>query len=227
MRIGVVCAEEIPRRGFKITKTAQFGAVEIYKASACKNAGKRRFAREMRRCVKALLNIGVSVCAAEEDLSNIYPGKMTYICSGERVIRARAGDAALFFAAENGICADILIRGGSFSEVLETSKQILRVRRNIYVQNHAFEDIAEAIYAETGVSIGACESGSFLEINLGGEGHFLKFKDKNADFSDISVKLPEIFSGGIPPKLIPPLAETLEISGFLRKKEIKVGYLPK
>ncbi|MBQ8004185.1 MAG: hypothetical protein IJ299_03745 [Oscillospiraceae bacterium] len=228
MRIGVICAdEETPHGGFKITKTTENGAVEIYKAHGFKNVGKRRFAREIRRCTKSFSELGVSVCVAEKAISRFCTRSISVISCGERVIRAQAGNAALLFASANGICAEMLVRGGTFSEALAAAKQILKERRNVFVQNSAFDDIAETIYADTGVSIASCAEGSFLEVNLGGEGHFLEFKEKFADFSDISVTVPKIFSEGIPEKLIPQLAETLEISGFLREKEIKIRYLPK
>ncbi len=228
MKIGVMCAEDkVQNRGFEITKTTEFGAVEIYKASFCKNAGKRRFTRQLKKCIKTFSDIGVSVCAAEADFAHLHTGKMPLVCGGERVIRQKAGLAAQSFAEVNGICADIVICGGSFSEVVESAKQILRTRRSVYVCNPAFDDIAETIYRDVGVSIGQCRHGNFLEVNLAGEGHFLNFKEKFADFGDIAVTIPEIFSEGIPEKIIPQLAETLEISGFLRKKEIKVEYFLK
>lgn len=228
MKIGVVYVEnETQNHGFKIAKATEFGAVEIYKACFCENAPKRRFTRRFKKCINALANIGVSVCAAEADFAHMRAREMQVVCSGERVIRQKAGFAAQSFAEANGISADIVICGGSFSEVVESAKQILRTRRSVYVRNPAFDDIAEAIYRDVGVSIGQCRDGNFLEVNLAGAGHFLKFGEKFADFRDITVTIPEIFSEGIPEKIIPQLAQILEISGFLRKKEIKIGYLPK
>ncbi len=228
MKIGVVCTEDkVSNYGFEITKTTEFGAVEIYKASFCKSTGKRRFARRFKKCIKTFSDIGVSVCAIEADFAHLHAGKMPLVCGGERVIRQRAGLAAQSFAETNGICADIVICGGSFSEVVESAKQILRTRRSVYVRSPSFDEIAEAIYRDVGVSIGQCRDGNFLEVNLTGDGHFLKFGEIFADFGDIAVSVPEIFSQGIPEKIIPQLAETLEISGFLRKKEIKVEYFLK
>ena len=228
MKIGVVCTEDkVQNHGFEVRKTAEFGAVEIYKASFCKNSGKRRLVRRLKKCIKTFSDIGVSVCATEADFAHLYTGKMPLVCDGERVIRRRAGFAAQSFAEINGICADIVICGGSFPEAVESAKQILKTRRNVYIRNSAFEDIAEVIYRDVGVSIGQDRGGNFLEVNLTGEGHFLKFGEKFADFGDITVTVPEIFSEGIPAKIIPQLAETLEISGFLRKKEIKVEYFLK
>lgn len=228
MKIGVVyTGDEIRKHGFEITKAAKIGAVEIYKASFCKRVQKNRFTRRFKKCIKALSDIGVSVCAAEVDFAHLRAGKMQLVCSGERVIRQKAGFAAQSFAEANGISADIVICGGSFSEVVESAKQILRTRRSVYVRNPAFDDIAEAIYRDVGVSIGQCRNGNFLEVNLAGDGHFLKFGERFADFGDITVTIPEIFSEGIPGKIIPQLAQILEMSGFLRKKEIKVGCLPK
>lgn len=228
MKIGVVCAEDkAPDHGFKIIKTTQFGAVEIYKASFCKNVRKRHFARQLRKCIKTFSDIGISVCAVEADFSHLYTGEIPFVCSGERVVRQRAGFAAQSFAEANGISADIVICGGSFSEAVESAKQILKARRSVYVRNSAFDDIAEMIYRDTGVSIGRCRDGDLLEVNLTGSGHFLSFGEKFADFGDITVSIPEIFSEAIPRKIIPQLAETLAISGFLRKKEIKVEYFLK
>lgn len=228
MKIGVVYAEdEMQKHGFEITKAAEFGAVEIYKVRLCENPLKRRFTRQFKKCINALSDIGVSVCAGVTDFAHLRAGKMQFVCNGERVIRQKAGFAAQSFAEANGISADIVICGGSFSEVVESAKQILRTRRSVYVRNPAFDDIAEAIYRDAGVSIGQFRDGNFLEVNLAGNGHFLKFGEKFADFGDITVTIPEIFSAGIPGKIIPQLAQILEMSGFLRKKEIKIGCLPK
>ena len=228
MKIGVVYADDkMPDCGFETTKTAEFGAVEVYRTVVCKKTGKRRFARQVKRCIKALSDIGVSICAVEGDFAHLFTGGIPIVCNGERVIRQRAGFAAQSFAEKNGICADIAICGGSFSEVLESAGQILKTRRSVYVRNPAFDDIAEAIFRDVGVSIGQYTGANLLEVNFKGDGHFLKFGEKFADFGDIAVKIPKMFSEGVPEKIIPQLAETLEISGFLRKKEIKVEYFLK
>ena len=104
--------------------------------------------------MKVLADAGVSVCVAEADFAHLRTGKIQLVCDGERVIRRQAGFAAQSFAEVNGISADIVICGGSFSEVVESAKQILRMRRSVYVRNPAFDDIAEAIYRDVGVSIG-------------------------------------------------------------------------
>ncbi|MBQ6697582.1 MAG: hypothetical protein IJN09_00865 [Oscillospiraceae bacterium] len=228
MKIGVVYTKgEMQNHGFEIMKATKFGAVEIYKVALCKNASKRRFTRRLKKCIKVLADTGVSVCAAGADFAHLRTGKIQLVCDGERIIRQQAGFAAQSFAEANGISADIVICGGSFSEVVESAKQILRMRRSVYVRSPAFDDIAETIYRDVGVSIEPCRDGNFLEVDLTGGGHFLKFGEKFADFGDITVTIPEIFSEGIPEKIIPQLAQILEISGFLRKKEIKIGYLPK
>lgn len=228
MRIGAVCkGEEGARRGLEVVKTADFGAVEIYKISVAGFVQKRRFSRQVKNCAKMLHRLRIGVCAAEPGFEQLRRYGVSVVCDGERVFRAKAADAALAFASAHDIRADIVICGGGFSEVTEAAKQILRSRRCVYVSHPAFEDIAEAVYEATGVSIREKGFGSAVEIHMCRAEGFLKFRELCASFSDFEITLPEKYTHLLPKEIFPQLAAVLEMSGFLRKNEIKIGYFPK
>lgn len=228
MRVGAVCkGEEKLRRGLEVAKTADFGAVEIYKISVADFGKKRLFARELRRCARVLQNLGIGVCAVDSGFEQLCRYGVSLVCDGGRIYRAKAAEAALAFAAEHDIRADIVICGGGFSEVTEAAKQILRSRRCVYVSHPAFEDIAEAVYEATGVSIREKGFGSAMEIHMCCSESFLRFEELCASFSDFEITLPEKYAHCLPKKILPQIAAVLEMSGFLRKNEIKIGYFPK
>ena len=228
LRIGIVCEGKTTSRcGFEAVRLQKKGACEIYKLTVEKCGGKRRFLRRLKRCAECIRKIGISMCAASQDFPHLSMFGITVVTDGTRIFRERAGCLALMFADIYAPDADFVISGGSFSDVVSAAGEILHVRRNVVIENHAYEDIAEALYERFGVSVDGCGDGGMIKLCLNDGEKFLSFQGTFASFEDFEIVIPDIAMSEIPGSVASQFATVLEMSGVLRKKEINVAYFPK
>lgn len=228
MRIGIICkGENTSRRGFEITKIGDFGIAEIYMAEIAQNGGKRRFMRKLKKCAEHFRETGIFMCAAERGFEDIRRFGISCVLDEHRVFRENAGETALLFSREHEISADFLIIGGSFSNVTEAAKTILRLRRNVYIKNPAFGEIAAKIEEESGAVVREDAPEGCVKLYMCDEKIFVSCGEREARFSDFRIKLPgEVFKN-LPDSVSAQVAALLQMNGVLRKKEVKVEYLPK
>lgn len=228
MRIGIICkGENTSRRGFEISKIGNFGTAEIYMAEFGQNGGKRRFTRRLKRCAAHFLEMGIFMCAVERGFEDISRFGISCISDEFRVFRENAGEAALLFSHAHGINADFLIIGGSFSNVTEAAKTILRSRRYIYIKNPAFDEISAEIEEESGVVAREDTPEGCVKLYMCDEKIFISYGAREARFSDFRIKLPGELSKNLPNSVSAQVAALLQMNGVLRKREVKVEYLPK
>ncbi len=211
---------------FTIKRAQVFRSAEIYEVIINTAKRKAKEKKYVRKCAKKLIELGIYRAAVSGGFAyaNMLSDCGMTIASAESFVKRHLQDMAIAFAEALSLEKEFLIVGGSCNDVVNAVKQLLEIRRCVYLNCLNFEEI-EMITAE---DTGACVSNKIpdgaIELHMC-EGTIV-FDGRTIDIGDYEMEIKGI-EEKMQAEVGAAVASTLEISGLLEKNDVKLRYLGK